>query len=186
MKKLLWSKVCNQHFQAHRLQIGYPKGIFLHSHDFYEFFIIESGATLHQINGKVVPMKKGQGWLIEPQDQHRFTFLKGQTAIVFNFSFPARYYEQFMEIAPESLRSLQESGRAFKPIELSPDHFSKLLSLCFEGISCSNNALNFYRLFSASLNILVCEKKLRKPLSLRVGRLIRRSVRMSFRNGLSS
>lgn len=158
MKKLLWAKVCNQHFQVHRLQVGYPKGIFLHEHDFYEFFVIESGAVQHQINGKTVPMKKGDCWLIRPKDRHRFTFSKGQSAIITNFSFPAPYYARFMEIAPESLSFLHESSKSLTPVTLSLGNFLKLLSILLEGVTCSNSALNFYRILSTSLHLLVTEK----------------------------
>lgn len=43
----------------------------LHSHNFYEFFIVTSGSAIHEINGNQYTLKKGTMHIITPHDQHK-------------------------------------------------------------------------------------------------------------------
>lgn len=44
----------------------------MHTHDFYEFFIITANKTLHEINGKREELSKGTLYMIRPDDAHKF------------------------------------------------------------------------------------------------------------------
>lgn len=43
----------------------------LHSHNFYEFFIVTSGSATHEINGNQYTIKKGTMHIIRPEDHHK-------------------------------------------------------------------------------------------------------------------
>lgn len=44
----------------------------LHDHDYWEFFIILSGETEHDVQGRKQRLTKGMGCLVHPKDKHRF------------------------------------------------------------------------------------------------------------------
>lgn len=56
----------------------------LHSHDYYEFFIITSGRTNHILNGVCQELCEKTLCLIRPQDQHQFTPLSDGRCIHIN------------------------------------------------------------------------------------------------------
>lgn len=42
----------------------------LHSHNFYEFFIVTDGTALHMVNNSIQTLTKGDLVFIRPQDTH--------------------------------------------------------------------------------------------------------------------
>ena len=50
----------------------------LHHHDYYEFFIITAGETVHRLNGETAVISKNSLHFIRPQDSHMFSPSGGQ------------------------------------------------------------------------------------------------------------
>jgi len=160
MKTILWNEVCNQHFQSHRLELNYPSEVFLHDHDFYEFFIIEAGVVLHHINGKTVEMQVGEGWWICPKDVHRFSIPKGRSGIILNFSFPRKYYAEFSRITPKATDYLKSKGVRNRALSFSAAQATQLTNLLLQAREISNTSLQLYRILSELLTIIVPEEKI--------------------------
>lgn len=55
---------------AHQFSVSetYP----LHSHEFLELFLVTRGSAIHSINGKSVPLSKGDMVFIRPEDIHKY------------------------------------------------------------------------------------------------------------------
>ena len=51
----------------------------LHCHNFYEFFIVTDGKAIHELNGKVSTIGKGELFMLRPEDCHRFRMVDGCT-----------------------------------------------------------------------------------------------------------
>lgn len=58
------------HFARKHLAKRFPEKA--HSHDFFEVFFIESGRTLHWINGETQTLEPGQMIFVRPDDCHAF------------------------------------------------------------------------------------------------------------------
>lgn len=56
------------------LIISLNKAAPIHTHDFYEFFLIINGSCLHQVNGKEQYLDKGALVFIRPSDVHSYSF----------------------------------------------------------------------------------------------------------------
>jgi len=60
--------------------------VVLHHHDYYEFFIITDGETVHKINGKTTVISKNTLYFVRPQDLHMFSSVNGQPSQHFNIA----------------------------------------------------------------------------------------------------
>jgi len=61
------SECSNQNIAFHHIFQDYPE---LHTHDYWEFFVVLDGSYKHKINGNNVIMSKNHGYLIRPNDCH--------------------------------------------------------------------------------------------------------------------
>jgi len=59
----------------------------LHSHDFFEFFLIIDGSALHHVNGKVIRLHEGELFLIRPDDVHGYEKLENVEMQFINIAF---------------------------------------------------------------------------------------------------
>lgn len=69
----------------------------LHSHNFYEFFIITEGAARHEINGITDIVKKGALTFIRPEDCHKITSESEPGCIHMNISIRKQKLEAICE-----------------------------------------------------------------------------------------
>lgn len=60
------------------------EGTTMHSHNFYEFFLITEGRACHELNGKVSEIGKGTLCMIRPDDCHQLRRLEGRQCIHMN------------------------------------------------------------------------------------------------------
>ena len=61
----------------------------LHTHDFAEVFWVENGEGIHEVNGRLLPLKPGMLVAIRPKDRHGFPGGIAGCTIV-NVAFPAK------------------------------------------------------------------------------------------------
>lgn len=59
----------------------------MHYHDFYEVFLILAPNVVHYINGKVVPMSRGDLVFTRKQDRHTFEYATTKESSLCNLSF---------------------------------------------------------------------------------------------------
>jgi AraC family transcriptional regulator, dual regulator of chb operon len=89
MNKLRWKKIVigNNAFHIARTEITHLRAPHIHTHDFAELFWIEDGNGEHLINGKIMPLAKGDLVLIRPSDAHGFR-TRSKPFILVNLAFP--------------------------------------------------------------------------------------------------
>ena len=68
---------------------------FAHAHDFYEFFLVESGQGLHVWQGQNLKIGVGTLVLIRPGDEHYFRTLRSSSLWFTNLAVPAVVWEGF-------------------------------------------------------------------------------------------
>lgn len=66
----------------------------LHDHDYYEFFLITQGDTLHQVNGSSVYLPQGSLVFIRPADSHCYQPASEKTCQFINMTFSAATLEK--------------------------------------------------------------------------------------------
>lgn len=77
----------------------------LHSHTFYEVFLVVSGEAYHLVNNSVQLIKKGDFVFIRPQDVHCYEFYISDTFRIFNLGFSTQLFTgtvQYLEASAES------------------------------------------------------------------------------------
>ena len=62
----------------------------LHTHDFFEIFLVTEGKALHLINGSVQSLFVGDLVLIRPSDIHKYDFLQSSDFKFINFPFATK------------------------------------------------------------------------------------------------
>ena len=106
----------------------------LHSHNFYEFFIITEGTARHEINGEKVILKKGTLYFIKPEDCHKITAEPDVGCIHMNIS-----------IVKEKLKKICEA------LGTSLDAFCKRKTAA---VSLSVDELRFFKSRAKRMNML--------------------------------
>ena len=79
----------------------------LHSHDFYEVFVVEEGPLQHQINGQMETLYPDTLVLIAPEDCHTFFCKEKSGAKFFNLAFDRQLFEQAKRLAKQCTPSVQ-------------------------------------------------------------------------------
>lgn len=121
----------------------------IHTHNFYEFFLLRQGELIHYHNDAKYIMKRGEICLIYPDDQHYFQATPGGIpAIITNVAFIANEYDmalQYLQI--HSLNELSAEERKIMPDNNSLSAllagFENLFNLA--GSSSKNDKQYLYR-----------------------------------------
>ena len=79
----------------HWKNVDYPT---LHTHEHWEIFVVMQGEIMHTINGQEKLCKRGDAWLIRPNDMHalRFSSAASQNYQNINFIFSSQFAEQLL------------------------------------------------------------------------------------------
>ena len=97
-----------------------------HKHDFFEFFLVESGKVIHQINGYQEILSPGDLRFILPDDTHQLLPEKGKMFTIFNCNIDKELFQNCFrlltagELAPDDL---------LHTIRLNERNFQELISL---------------------------------------------------------
>lgn len=98
----------------HWKNVDYP---FMHTHEHWEIFIVMQGEITHTINGKKYLCKRGDAWLVRPNDLHelRFSSTASQNYQNINFVFSS----EFAELLLRPHRDPGELTNAQRPLSFS-------------------------------------------------------------------
>ena len=98
----------------HWKNVDYPS---LHTHEHWEIFVVMQGEIMHTINGQKYLCKRGDAWLIRPNDLHelRFSSNASQNYQNINFIFSSQFAEQLLR--PH--RDPNELNNAQRPLSFS-------------------------------------------------------------------
>lgn len=69
-------------------QYGVHSTYRLHTHDFYELFLVPQGSAVHVVNGQTQLLTEGSLALIRPADTHRYEFLNNSDFEIINVGIP--------------------------------------------------------------------------------------------------
>ncbi len=70
----------------------------LHSHTFYEFFLISRGKGIHRINGSSTLLSEGSFVLVRPSDTHCYDFLNQYDLELINIPFLPVHFERICRL----------------------------------------------------------------------------------------
>lgn len=99
MKKLHWDDFCSKDEFIHLARVSAPQRISwqLHSHDFYECFLIQTGKGIHVIDDSQCPLAQGMLVFIRPEHVHGFQVPSRRLFILTNIAMQATVVEKFMD-----------------------------------------------------------------------------------------
>lgn len=89
----------------------------LHTHTFYEFFLINKGKGIHRINGSSTLLSEGSFALIRPSDVHGYGFLNQYDLELINVPFLPAHFDQICRLM-DCPRSLFTRPRLCPQLEL--------------------------------------------------------------------
>lgn len=72
----------------------------LHTHDFAELFIVESGSADHEVDNIASKVTTGSLALVSPEDTHRF-LVPTADFVLTNVAFPTEIFEYLRRVAPQ-------------------------------------------------------------------------------------
>ncbi len=78
-------------------QYGVHSTYRLHTHDFYELFLVPQGSAVHVINGQTQLLTAGSLVLIRPTDTHRYEFLNNSDFEIINIGIPCPVFLRLCE-----------------------------------------------------------------------------------------
>lgn len=91
--------VSNYHFFFSRQYYGPKHASYQrHTHDFYEFFIVESGNVIHQINGNQEILRPGDLRFILPSDTHQLIPEDGGEFFIFNCNIEKELFQNCFQL----------------------------------------------------------------------------------------
>lgn len=98
MRKLKWSDFCTEDQGIHLARVSAPQKVNwqLHSHDFYECFLIQAGKGFHAMEDSRIQLSEGALVFIRPEHVHGFQVPARRLFILTNIAMKASIVETFM------------------------------------------------------------------------------------------
>ena len=111
MNRLLWQNIApamNVHVASTCINDRYVKD--LHTHDFYELFLVESGSGVHLLQGSENKLLPGDLLYVKREHCHN---LRGTDLHIINIAFPDAVLQPLMALCPR----LQDIYQAAEPVQ---------------------------------------------------------------------
>jgi AraC family cel operon transcriptional repressor len=127
--KLLLSRFMNDATRAYAGIISDGKQLALrHSHDYFEFFVVYRGTAVHRVNGALRPLGKGCAVLMRPEDEHCYSNLSSDFAII-NVLVPSQTMQALFDYLGPSFDADRLLSARFPPsVVASPAAFKSLVA----------------------------------------------------------
>lgn len=125
---------------------GFSAASELHTHDFAELFVVESGQSSHVVDGMAVDVSEGDLVFVSPQDTHQFMVPTPDFTIT-NVAFPAGVMTWLQEMVPEATRAW-EKGR--QPAPLGVGERTRVVRMAHE-LATTSGPLRLVRMLSEIL-----------------------------------
>ncbi|MFT4202496.1 MAG: AraC family transcriptional regulator [Chitinophagaceae bacterium] len=169
MKKIQFEQLVVHDFEEKTFHLP------MHSHTYYELVYIHKGCGVHLLNNSRLPYKKGDLFIISPEDEHYFEIAKNThfTFVKFTddyFSGQKIYYEAdaFISLIPENIMR----NKLLKEVKLKMDEpCISILRNTMENIvaySCKKNIAQSPLMFYQILSILGLIKEAAAKLNIRI------------------
>ncbi|MBN8216144.1 MAG: helix-turn-helix domain-containing protein [Spirochaetes bacterium] len=105
-------------FHIGRTYLPAGRGFRAHRHDFSEFFLVESGRGVHEVNGKRVPLEAGSLVWMRPRDLHA---VLGEELRMVNIAFDTKEVLAFLRRYLDPLPAFFVGGALPGLLRLEPD-----------------------------------------------------------------
>lgn len=92
---LKWAEICQAGESIHLARVSAPRPP-LHSHDFYECFLVEAGQGVHIVGGKRTPLDPGMLVFMRPEHAHAYKGPARKQFTLTNIALSAGIMEDFM------------------------------------------------------------------------------------------
>lgn len=99
----------------------------LHSHDYFEFFIITQGSALHTFKGETVSLNKGTLCLIAPYEQHQF-HTSEVSPIHFNVAINSSVFKELCDALDPGAYNALINGNRYYTMNKSEFEYFKFLT----------------------------------------------------------
>lgn len=83
----------------------------LHCHNFYEFFIVTDGKAMHELNGKVSAVSKGELFMLRPEDCHQFKMIDGCSCSHMNLCVTKECFHKICDSLKIDVEGLERSPK---------------------------------------------------------------------------
>lgn len=78
-------------------QCGVPATYKIHTHDFYELFLVSHGGAIHAVNGRSQLLSEGSFVLMRPRDVHRYDFFNNADFELLDIGIPRTVFERLCD-----------------------------------------------------------------------------------------
>ena len=78
-------------------QCGVPATYKIHTHDFYELFLVSRGGAIHAVNGRSQLLSEGSFVLMRPRDVHRYDFFNNADFELLDIGIPRTVFERLCD-----------------------------------------------------------------------------------------
>ena len=78
-------------------QCGVPATYKIHTHDFYELFLVSHGGAIHAVNGRSQLLSEGSFVLMRPRDVHRYDFFNNADFELLDIGIPRAVFERLCD-----------------------------------------------------------------------------------------
>ncbi|ANS75586.1 AraC family transcriptional regulator [Paenibacillus yonginensis] len=130
---LIDAQVQSNYHIVHSIQHAYP----LHSHDFYELFLVTSGRCIHRINGEEQPLETGAMAFVRPGDTHGYDYWGHEDCQFMNVNY-------YPEIVENAFAYFGNPGFAQKLKEGRKSPVVRLVSSDLEALSHKGRQMHLY------------------------------------------
>ena len=101
---------------------GFHDGSTMHTHNFYEFFVVSNGTALHLINNSIQELHEGDFYFIRPSDTHCYNFNHVADFFTRNLAFTDQIFQNISVFLHQSDQMHQLTDSQFPPhIHLEKD-----------------------------------------------------------------
>ena len=78
-------------------QCGVPATYKIHTHGFYELFLVSHGGAIHAVNGRSQLLSEGSFVLMRPRDVHRYDFFNNADFELLDIGIPRTVFERLCD-----------------------------------------------------------------------------------------
>jgi AraC family transcriptional regulator, dual regulator of chb operon len=149
-----------EHFHISKNRMTKNSTYPVHTHTFYEIFLIEEGIGIHRINGKRLQLAPGSLVMIRPRDVHGFSVIDTKGFVVSNLAFFAKTLEFLKQRYFAKEKSFFGGTATFPRSIQAPEHVRSWIAASFEELANGQRSRLALERF---LLDLFCRLRVEKP-----------------------
>lgn len=108
----------------------------IHTHTFYEFFIVAKGSALHLVNDSIQTITPGNLIFIRPKDTHSYEFYYSQDFRIVNIGFSQQMFQDIRLFLDHTVMFKELSDAELPPCVHTDTHEKTEIIARFEEIGC--------------------------------------------------